>query len=180
MCSGIRLLEEFRLKMVQRVNVDGASITQVSAEFCVSRKTIYKWLRKYDQDGLRGLTHCPGGRPAGAFRTTGSVCGLVLWLKNEHHDFGPKKIQHLMTEQLSAEEVPSLSTVARVLRHAGLTDRRGRGRRRAVPSDAGLAKSEACNGLWTLDFKGNWVTRDGLKCSPLTVQEARDARGSPV
>lgn len=172
MCSGIHLLEESRLRMVLRVVNEGASVTQVAAEFCVSRKTVHKWIACYERDGVRGVSHRGGGRPLGSFRTEDRTCGLILWLKRKEPEFGPKKIHCLLGEQLAPEEMPSLSTVARVLRRAGLTEAKGRGRRLCPSSDAGIVDAAGCNDLWTMDFKGHWYTLDGLKCNPLTVQDA--------
>ena len=47
-------VEERRLLVVQERS-EGASITELSVIYEVSRKTIYKWLARYEQAGLAGL-----------------------------------------------------------------------------------------------------------------------------
>jgi transposase len=42
---------------------DGVTITDVATAVGISRKHIYKWIRRFVQKGLEGLTDKPRGRP---------------------------------------------------------------------------------------------------------------------
>jgi len=47
-------VQEQRL-LVVREHLEGASISELSEVYEVSRKTIYKWLERYEQQGPAGL-----------------------------------------------------------------------------------------------------------------------------
>ncbi|MBN9663844.1 MAG: helix-turn-helix domain-containing protein, partial [Acidobacteria bacterium] len=47
-------MEEQRLSIAQE-HRDGASISSLAESYEVSRKTIYKWLQRYEQQGPSGL-----------------------------------------------------------------------------------------------------------------------------
>ena len=70
------------------------------------------------------------------------------------------------------ENTPSVATIARVLRRFGLVRQRSRYRRLSIVERAPSVRAEACNDIWTFDFKGWWRARDGQRCEPLTVRDA--------
>jgi transposase InsO family protein len=64
--------------------------------------------------------------------------------------------------------------MSKVLKRRGITRPRGH-RRRGNPARV-TAPFKGCNRpneVWCIDFKGWFVTRDGLKCYPLTLIDAR-------
>jgi transposase InsO family protein len=68
-------------------------------------------------------------------------------------------------------EVPSESSFKRVLERAGLTERR-RVRRSTETGRLGQGrKATQPNEVWSVDFKGWWRDREGLRVEPLTVRD---------
>ena len=58
-----------------------------------------------------------------------------------------------------------------MLERAGLTKKRKRRRAREGGRLATGRKAEAPNEIWTVDFKGWWLDREGLRVEPLTVRD---------
>jgi len=147
------------------------------AELCraagISRKTAYKWLRRFRERGVIGLEDM-SKRPRGsALKASGEVVMRVLELRGNHPRWGPRKLRVVVARGLAPEEVPSERTVARILERAGEIRTR-----RRPPSKPSLSKvppdnrAGAPNEIWTVDFKGWWNAKDGARCEPLTVRDA--------
>jgi transposase InsO family protein len=64
--------------------------------------------------------------------------------------------------------LPAPSTVAALLARAGLVTARRRRRTLGHPGRP-TAAMDAPNAIWTADFKGEFKTRDGVYCYPLTI-----------
>ena len=92
--------------------------------------------------------------------------------KFAHSKWGPAKIRELYRRKHKDEDLPSESSFKRVLNKAGLTKKRRI--RKLATNGARLnsgAVAEAANDIWTIDFKGWWKDRNGLKVEPLTVRD---------
>jgi putative transposase len=136
----------------------------------ISAKTGYKWRARFVQHGLSGLNDL-SRRPHGHAAELGEavVCAMVR-LKQAHPHWGPRKIQALY-QRKHGGEVPSESSFKRVLERAGLTVSR-RVRRSTETGRLGSGrKASAPNEVWSVDFKGWWKDRDGLRVEPLTVRD---------
>jgi transposase InsO family protein len=145
------------------------TLTELCADFHVSRKTGYKWLRRYQADGVRGL-QCRSRRPHGcAHHTAEKIERLILWERRHHCTWGPKKLQELLRCQHRIKTPPACSTIAGVLRRHGLSQRPRRSPGLYPVPPAKLTKPTHPNQVWTVDFKGWFFTADGQRCDPLTV-----------
>ena len=157
---------EFVLKAVNCEN-----FRELCREYGISAKTGYKWRDRFIERGLCGLgeeSRRPQGH-AGALEER-VVCEIVR-LKEAHRHWGPRKIHALYKRKHGGEETPSESSFKRVLARAGLTEPR---RVRKAGQTGGLAsgvKAEEPNDVWTVDFKGWWKDREGLRVEPLTVRD---------
>src|SRR5262249_23280155 len=93
-------------------------------------------------------------------------------LRRAHPHWGPKKLHAVLQGRDRRQPWPAASTIGDWLRDAGLSQPRRR-TRYIVPLTAPLAAVAAPNDLWTADFKGWFGMRDGTRCDPLTVIDAR-------
>ena len=165
----MKLRHEFVLKALEPF----ANIAALSREYGISRKTAYKWIKRFKEQGVVGLediSRRPHGSP---LRASGDVVLKILELRTQYPRWGPKKLRVVLERSVDEEEVPSVRTIARVLERAGLVTRRRKkpplvGR----PLDAPQVDCETPNDWWTVDFKGWWSSRDGARCEPLTVRDA--------
>lgn len=156
---------EFALKALVHPN-----FRELCREYGISAKTGYKWRERFVQHGLAGLNDL-SRRPHGHAAELGEavVCEMVR-LKQAHPHWGPRKIQALY-QRKHGVEVPSESSFKRVLERAGLTLAR-RVRRATETGRIGPGrKATVPNEVWSVDFKGWWRDREGLRVEPLTVRD---------
>ena len=175
-----------RKEFVTLAQSEGVNISELCLRIGISRKTGYKWLRRYlegGDEGLRDLSKRPRQSPS---RTSPEIEQLVVDLRREH----PTKGGHVlarMLEDRGYDRVPSKSTITAILRRHALIE----------PSES--AKHEPYrrfehdepNDLWQMDFKGHFPISSGGRCHPLTVLDdhsrfslgvraCRDQRGQTV
>ncbi len=142
----------------------------LSRKYGVSRKTIYKWIERYEECGAVGLEDRSRARHEQAHAISEHIEAWILALKARWPLWGAPKILIKLEEEIGEELCPCESTVSNVLKRHGLT-KRPRRRRRAVPSEGPLSHCNRSNELWCADFKGWFRTGDGSKCTPLTVTD---------
>ena len=68
-------------------------------------------------------------------------------------------------------DAPSESSFKRVLDRAGLVKRRKKRPRREPARLQSGKPATAPNDIWTVDFKGWWMTPRGQRCEPLTIRD---------
>lgn len=146
------------------------TMTELCERYGISRKTGYKWLERFEQDGRRGLvdrTRAPHTCP---HRTDAQVEALLLDARHKHPTWGPEKLLDWLKPRYPGLGWPAVSTAGDLLSRHGLTVRRTRRRRFRHPGVV-PAVTHGPNDIWTADFKGQFRTRDGLYCYPLTVAD---------
>src|SRR4030042_285545 len=166
-------LKDTRVEFVMVAGEADASMSLACREFGISRKTGYKWLRRYNTSGLEGLVDLSRRPRSSPLQLSGDAVVALVKLHEGHDDWGPKKLRARLIRSNSCPDgkVPSLATVARLARRMGWTETKGRGRprpQRALPT-APLSAAGCPNRVWTADFKGWWRTRDGQRCEALTI-----------
>jgi transposase InsO family protein len=152
-----------------------ANMSEACRQYKISRRTGYKWLKRYRATGYDGLLERSRRPHASPLRISGDLVLEIVRLRKKHRYWGPKKLRRkLLNNGCSLDSLPSTATVARVIRHAGLNEPNGRGRPRQWPAEGTqgpLSKPEGPNDVWTVDFKGWWRTEDGQRCEPLTIRD---------
>jgi transposase InsO family protein len=160
-----------KLEFVLKAVSGREAMSDLCAQYGISRKTGYKWRERFMARGMAGLSERsrrPGSSPRGLDED--SVCRIIE-LKLAHPHWGARKLMEIWRRSY-AEGLPSESSFKRVLSKAGLVHKR---RRRHRSLEAGRLQlrreASAPNQVWTVDFKGWWSARDG-RCEPLTVRDA--------
>ena len=147
------------------------AMTELCARYGVSRKTGYKWLARYAHEGPGGLaarSHAPHACP---HRIDTALAAVLVGARRAHPSWGPAKLlQYLAPRHPGVGVWPAVSTVADLLKRAGLVRPRRR-RRPIVHPGVVPIQTTAPNDLWTADFKGHFRTRDGVYCYPLTIAD---------
>ena len=168
-----------REELILKVLAKESTVVDLAEEPCsirhygVARKTIYKWLKRYETRGLTGLVDDSRRPRSSPMKTSAELALEIIQLKKEHMRWGPKKLATVIAKRHPNDETtPSVVTVRRVLHEVGLMKRtRRRESGGLAPTPAFLIPTEP-NDLWTVDFKGWWRTKDGAKCEPLTIRDA--------
>jgi len=159
-----------RLKFVAAVQRGDRTMTELCAESRISRKTGYKILKRYEEEGPEGLrdrTRAPHRHPN---QTSPEIEGLILRLRKAHPTWGSKKIQVKLARELLPEELPARSTMDAVLKRAGVVNPRKRRTRRASHAPP-VVEATGPNTVWSIDYKGWFRVGDGTRCDPLTVND---------
>jgi putative transposase len=143
-------------------------LSELCLRFGISRKTAYKWIDRYQEAGPEGLVDrsrrphsCPHHSPA-------PVVEALLDGRHHHPTWGAKKLLRVLSRRHPGWAWPSRTTCSNLLKRHGLVSGR---RRRRYPGHPGrpLTPMLKPNDIWTADFKGQFRTRDGNYCYPLTI-----------
>ena len=166
-------LMSVREEFVLRAQQPGSNKSALCREFGISRKTGHKWLERYARVGLAGLDDMSRRPRASPLKVSGDVVADVVAIRRAHPRFGARKIHEVLQQTLRREEVPTVRTVARILVRAGLVQpavkRRTAKNGATTPPKVIVVKP---NDLWTVDFKGWWLSIDRARCEPLTIRDA--------
>ena len=160
---------EERLRFVARL-LEGEAMTDVCREFGISRKTGYKLLSRYRDEGSQALTDRSRRPVRYANQLPPQIEGLIVGLKRGKPHWGARKIRELLVRRLPGDlRVPAQSTIHAVLDRHGLVTRMGRRRNRARGTP--LSTGANPNDLWCADFKGEFRLGNSHYCYPLTVTD---------
>ena len=139
-----------------------ANMAELCRRFRVSRKTGYKWQKRFLSGGpsaLKDRSRRPRRSPR---RTAAPMQSAVIQLRRRRR-WGGRKIHHRLRTQ-GHRAVPAPSTISGILKRHGLID----------PTESlkhqPLRRFERAqpNELWQMDFKGHFAIGTG-RCHPLTV-----------
>ena len=162
---------EERMRFVLLVRSNEVSFSEACRQFGVSRKTGYKWVKRYEEAGVEGLldrSRAPLHHPQAVSARLAARC---LEVRREHPTWGPLKVRGYLEHRWPATDWPATSTIGELFDREGLTVKR-KLRRRSPPSSAPFASCTGANDLWCIDFKGWFLTGDGYRYEPLTLTDA--------
>ena len=144
-------VEEQRL-LVVREHDEGTSIAELAETLGVARKTIYKWLERYELQGLDGLKDL-SRRPHQSPKQVSEEVAAEIVAARLRWKWGPRKLRVKLCQQDSERQWPAVSTIAAVLKAKGLVvDRR---RRTHTPvQKPPYAPAGEPNDVWCTDFQG--------------------------
>ena len=152
---------EQRLRFLLEVRHKEASLSELCRRYEISRKTGYKWLKRYEKAGsieaLKDQTRRPHHSPG---RTNSRHEQAVLTVRDEKN-WGAEKIAVVLGKR-GVRLRPI--TVHRILKRHG---------RIGAAVRARLARQrfarQHCNELAQMDFKGEYALGGGGKCYPLSL-----------
>src|SRR6266849_3467177 len=157
-----------RVRFIGDYQRDLLSVSELCDRYGISRKTGYKWIDRYESEGptgLRDLSRRPHSCP---HQTPSEVTEVLLEARRRHPRWGAKKLLKIVSRRHPRWEWPARSTACEILKRHGLVPKAWRRPRLAHPGRPDTLM-QAPNQIWTADFKGQFRTRDGLYCYPLTV-----------
>jgi putative transposase len=165
-----------RLRFVAEYQTALFTMTDLCEQFGISRKTGYPLLAAYDRDGPQALTARSRRPHSCPTATSPIVVKAMVSCRRQHPHWGPKKLLSYLKRHdprlCAAPDWPGVSTIARLLAQHGLIEPMRSPRREWRSAAAKVTVSTAANTIWTADFKGEFRTRDGRWCYPLTVMDA--------
>ena len=159
----VETLMSAREEFIALADSGAVSMSELCGRFTISRKTGYKWLRRYAQAGgqsLRDRSHrthtCP-------HRTRPEMEERVVALRLAY----PTKGAHVLARMLQDQghtDVPAKSTITAILKRHGLIDVA-----QSVKHTPYVRfERPSPNELWQMDFKGHFVMHHD-RCHPFTL-----------
>lgn len=157
-CDRMSLKREF----IEFVSPEDRNISLLCQRFGVSRKTGYKWINRYEVEGIDGLQDQSRRPHSNPLQTPPEIENLVLSVRQQY-PWGGRKIRMYLKAK-GATDLPAPSTITAILRRHGY-----------VSPQATKAAEHWCrferqspNELWQMDFKGHFAMAYG-RCHPLTI-----------
>jgi len=115
-----------KVHLIANWQTQNFSKTDLSKKYNISRKTVNKWIHRYNQQGIDGLkdqSRAPIKRPKS---TAKHLVRRIVDFKLEHPKRGPKKIYHQLTKKHPKVNWPQPSTIGYWLKQHGLVNPRKR------------------------------------------------------
>ena len=137
--------------------------------FGVSRKTGYKWVERYETDGVAGLEERSRAPLSHPHAVADDVVEKILRARKKHPRWGPRKLRVILQRHYPQLVLPATSTIGEILRKNGFIQKRRRIRRSSPYGDR-LGDYGSPNAVWCADFKGHFPVA-GERCHPLTVSD---------
>lgn len=164
---------ELKQEFVQLADRPNANMSQLCRRYNISRPTGYKWLDRYQTDGLDGLVERSRRPKTSPNKTPQPIEDQVVKARKKDQGWGPRKLRHHLIEEaqagqipVNADQIPAVSTIGQILKRQELLEpaddssRQGRWQRfeRTTPNE-----------LLQMDFKGEFRLKNGQWCYPLTI-----------
>src|SRR4030042_1886984 len=159
-----------KMQMIKCWKGDQFTITDLSFLHDVSRKTIYKWIKRYNLEGPPGLEDRSRAPLHHLNATLPEMVEKIIAVKQRHPRWGSKKIVVSLRKQYGEARYPVVSTVSEILKRNGLVIPRIK-RHRTLASTSPFTECNKSNDVWSADFKGQFRTEDGKLCYPLTITD---------
>jgi putative transposase len=159
-----------RLKFVAACISGEETMVELCEAYGISRKTGYKWLKRFEVHGPAGLHDLPRAPLEHGRATAAALVERIVAEKEAHPLWGAKKIAARLKRLDPQADWPVVSTMGEILKRHGLVGRRQR-RWRGCGTGP-FIEPAGPNGLWTADHKGWFRLGDRSRCEPLTVMDA--------
>ena len=130
----------------------------------ITRKTGYKWLKRYRQygsDGLSERSRRPKVNPNRSIRDTEEK---IIGVRERHPAWGARKIKAYLLRK-GIKNLPAVSTITQIIKRYGYISKEASLKRLAFTRFEHAEPNE----LWQMDFKGKFQLETNETCYPLTI-----------
>src|SRR5688500_6281230 len=110
---------DVRREFVEVALAEGAQVAELCRRFRVSRKTGDKWLGRYGEAGVEGLSDRSRRPACSPSKTSAEAEAEVIALRQEHPAWGGRKLRRWLLDR-HVPDVPAASTITEILRRHGL------------------------------------------------------------
>lgn len=146
------------------------TVTELSEKYGISRKTVYKFINRYLNEGLAGLEERSRSPLFNASKKPDGIRKMILEEKIKHITWGPKKIVARLRYLHPNESWPAPSTAGEWLADHGLVNVRKK-RKRVPPYTQPFIGCTKPNDSWSIDYKGQFKTKNKRYCYPFTITD---------
>ena len=170
MCWNACGTEEGRMRFVADYRSGILEMNALCEAYDISRVTGYKWIERFEAEGIDGLkdrSRAPHNHPNA---TPVWARERIIAERLKRPTWGARKLKGFL-EHREDIVLPVESTIGEMLRKEGLTVAQKK-RRHVPPYTNPFEEADRPNRVWCVDFKGDFHTKDGRHCYPLTMQDA--------
>lgn len=159
-----------KIKLISNWLEDDEDISELARRYSISRKTVYKWIKRYEEEGIQGLEEKERVAHSHPNITEEIIINRIINFKLKHMTWGPKKLMHCLREMNPEVDWPADSTAGYWLKKNNLVKDRKK-RRHVQRYQDHFIDCENPNDVWSADYKGQFYTRDKKVCYPLTITD---------
>jgi transposase InsO family protein len=165
----LKKVDDQRKELMEAYFEGSVTMKNLCKRFGISRKTAYKWVKRFTLLGMEGLKDLSKA-PHLPHRLFGEEeINLAVTLKLQHRTWGPKKIHHKLKQHCPQRQVPSATRLYEIFKEHHLVN--SRKLRSRVPATHPLETVNESNDTWMADFKGWFLTQNNEKCEPFTLTD---------
>jgi putative transposase len=146
-------------------------MSELCALFGVSAKTGHKTINRFSEGGLPALSNRSRASHEHPNATPPEIARLVIEAKVDHPRWGPLKVLQYLEGKYPELDLPATSTAGAILAREGLVRRRKKRRPSIDPLKPQIGPITYPHQVNNIDFKGQFRTRDGVWCYPLTMTD---------
>jgi transposase InsO family protein len=159
-----------RVRFISDLESCQFTMTELCAQYGISRKTGYKWAERFVASGPGGLEDRPHTAKSFPHQVSGEKAEQIVSLRRRFPSWGPRKLRAWLERHHPESSWPAASTIGDLLKRQGLVESRPR-QRRPLPPRTPQVEAEKPNAVWSLDFKGQFRLGDSCLCYPLTATD---------
>jgi putative transposase len=152
------------------LNKEGETFQHLCERFQISCKTGYKYLHRYQEEGIDGLKERSRAPHVQANRMAADMEQNILEVKLAHPTWGAKKIKNWLLQERGEIHWPAKSTIDDLLKRHDLVIPKKR-KRQVPPYTQPFGVCGQANDSWSMDFKGQFLLGNKEWCYPLTVTD---------
>jgi len=152
------------------------NLAELCRMFGISRPTGYAWIERFraadfDIKAVAERSRRPKTSPTAI---PPELEDLIVDARKLKPKWGPRKLHRMLVDANPGKPIPSASVMSKVLNRRGMTvpRRRRRHTRPAAGVPSPFSGCDSANAVWCMDFKGWFLTGDGVRCYPFTLIDA--------
>lgn len=149
---------------------DTFDMSELCQRYGISRKTGYKWIKRYIEHGPEALEERSRRPRTSPNRTASDIEAKIIEVRRRHPSWGGKKILDFLKPRYPDVQWPQRSTACAIVKRNGLIKHKPKRRKVGHPGKPTIVSREP-NDIWAADYKGEFKTRDGIYCYPLTITD---------
>lgn len=147
-----------------------STFKELCSHFNISCKTGYKYIKRFESEGIDGLKERSRAPHSNAKKIPTSQEEKILELKAKYPDWGSKKISNWLFQEDKETQWPAKSTIDELFKKHNLV-RTSKRKRRVVPYKNPFIDVGQPNDSWSMDYKGQFRLGNKQLCYPLTITD---------
>lgn len=163
-------VSEEKLKFINDWLKGEFNFAMLCKRYQISRPTGYGLIKRYQAEGVAALQERSRAPHTIPHKTPESVEMELLKLKHRYPHWGPSMIRDFLLKEKIEGLWPAASTIGELYKRHGLVKPRKFRKKTPVHSEP-LKHCEAPNQVWSADFKGQFLLKNGKYCYPLTMTD---------